>query len=85
MIETQEEHVSVLKPMLAWSNSLTRGFAETEARDAGKRAKSKALKKNKAMKKGVSAKAAEVIPMQRKAQRKAIPMPDQPGPDGWSD
>ena len=55
------EHVSVLKPMLAWSNSLTRGFAETEARDAGKRAKSKALKKNKAMKKGVSAKAAEVI------------------------
>ena len=56
-----EEHVSVLKPMLAWSNSLTRGFAESEARDAGNLAESKALKKNKAMKKGVSASGAEVI------------------------
>ena len=52
---------SLMKPMLAWSNSLTRGFAESEARDAGNLAESKALKKNKAMKKGVSASGAEVI------------------------
>ena len=53
--------VSLLVPMTAWGNSLTRGFAESEARDAGNLAESKALKKNKAMKKGVSASGAEVI------------------------
>ena len=59
--ELDVQMYSLMKPMLAWSNSLTRGFAESEARDAGNLAESKALKKNKAMKKGVSASGAEVI------------------------
>ena len=61
-IVMQSPHVAVslLVPMTAWGNSLTRGFAESEAREAGKMAKSKALKKNKAIK-GASASSAEVI------------------------
>ena len=52
---------SVLKPMLAWGNRLSRGFAENDAREAGKLVKSKAMRKNKTMKKGVTASIAEVI------------------------